>query len=189
MRVTSRDVGCLVVLLVLAAVVYLVLRVTGTSLGEARDRVLGQQAAPDPRTVTVTYVFDGDTIEVQHEGRPERVRLVNIDAPETNHRDGGEPECLALEARALLEELLPRGTEVELEVGVDPVDRYGRQLAAVWHGDVLVNAEMARAGLAVPMLVRGNDLVYDDVLDAFDEAQAARAGFFDPATGCDPGWR
>ncbi|GAA5162381.1 thermonuclease [Ornithinimicrobium tianjinense] len=187
---TRKDLGCLLVLVALGIAVWLALRLTGTSLGDLRDRVLGGAGATDLETVTVRSVLDGDTVQVERpDGTTVRVRLMNIDAPETGYRTGAEPECLAEQARSHLGELLTRGTAVGLELGPDPRDRYGRTVALVWRGDVLVNAEMARAGLAVPLLVGANDLGYDAVLDAFDEARERGVGFFDPDLGCaEPLW-
>lgn len=79
----------------------------------------------------VTYVYDGDTIEVAGQ---EKVRLVMIDTPEssTNQRTSDPLEIeLGKKAKAALEELLARsGHRVYLErVGVD---RYGRTLAYVY---------------------------------------------------------
>lgn len=182
--------GCLLVLVVLGIAVWVALRLTGTSLGEVRDRVLGGPGPTGLEPVTVRSVLDGDTVDVElADGTTVRVRLMNIDAPETGYRTRTEPECLAAQARSHLGELLPRGTAVGLEVGPDPRDRYGRTVALVWRGDVLVNAEMARAGLAVPLLVGANDLGYDAVLDAYDEARESGVGFFDPDLGCaEPLW-
>ena len=74
---------------------------------------------------TVVLVIDGDTIDVSVKGETKRVRLLNIDTPELG-RDGVSDECLAREAKARLEELLPAGTKVSLEYDVERQDRYGR---------------------------------------------------------------
>jgi len=79
----------------------------------------------------VTYVYDGDTIEVASR---EKVRLVMIDTPESsdNQRTSDPLEIeLGKKAKAALEGLLDRGGyRVYLErVGVD---RYGRTLAYVY---------------------------------------------------------
>ena len=58
---------------------------------------VGVQASP----VIVERVVDGDTIEVRMLDKTVRVRLLNIDAPET--RDSGQPtECLGPEASEFL---------------------------------------------------------------------------------------
>lgn len=143
----------------------------------------GTDDASDATLATVTHVVDGDTIRVEHAGQVRAVRLLNIDAPET---DGPytEAECLGAEAADLLRDLLPVGTEVRLEGDVEPRDRYGRDLAGVYVDDVLVNAAVARQGLAVPVLVEPNDRFHDEVVAAHAEARDARRGLYDPANGC-----
>lgn len=131
----------------------------------------------------VTHVVDGDTIRVDLDGEEVPVRLLNLDAPE---KDGPytEAECLGEEATAFLAELLPPGTEVRLEEDVEPADRFGRRLAGVHLDDVLVNAEVARAGLALPVLIEPNDRFHAEVVAAHDEAREARRGLYDPGNGC-----
>jgi len=149
--------------------------------------VLVTACAPAEETAgevaVVTHVVDGDTIRVDLDGEEVPVRLLNLDTPE---KDGPytEAECLGDEATAFLADLLPPGTEVRLESDLEPTDRYGRRLAGVYLDDVLVNAEVARAGLGVPVLVRPNERFHDAVVAAHDEARAASRGLHDPANGC-----
>ncbi|MGC5583389.1 thermonuclease family protein [Ornithinimicrobium sp. W1665] len=133
--------------------------------------------------VTVHRVVDGDTLDVVRDGETVRVRLLNVDTPETKH-PGRAVECLGPEATAFLADRLPVGTEVELEYDQDRTDRYGRDLAGVFLDDSLVNAEIARAGLGVPVYFAPNDLFLDEVEAALEEAQAAGRGMYDPAQEC-----
>ena len=136
---------------------------------------------PDP--VTVREVIDGDTVDVVVDGEVRRVRLLNVDAPETV--DPNESvQCMGPEAAALLSRLLPPGTEVTLEYDVDREDRYGRDLAGVFVDDTFVNSELARAGVAVAVLFEPNDRFYDVVLAAQHEAEIIGRGLFDPALEC-----
>jgi micrococcal nuclease len=81
-------------------------------------------------TATVTKVVDGDTIDVSYDGATHRVRLLNVDTPETV--DPQKPvECLGPEASDYLKRRIPAGTEVRLERDVEERDGYGRELAAV----------------------------------------------------------
>ncbi|HOS98169.1 MAG TPA: thermonuclease family protein [Deltaproteobacteria bacterium] len=94
-------------------------------------------------TARVSRVFDGDTIML-HDGT--RVRLIGVDAPEMDSpytvREPYGPESKAFLSSLVL------GREVRLSYG-DPVrDRYGRTLAYVYAGDVLVNGRMIREGWA-----------------------------------------
>lgn len=132
----------------------------------------------------VDRVIDGDTVDVRLDGEVVRVRLLNIDTPET--KDPNEiVECLGPEATALLEELLPPGTVVGLEYDQERTDSYGRTLAGVFREDgALVNAEIARRGLGTPLLVEPNDRFLPPIEEAFAEAEQQRAGLLDPAHGC-----
>lgn len=137
--------------------------------------------AADP--VTVRRVIDGDTVDVVVDGDVRRVRLLNVDAPETVHPDE-TVQCLGPEAAALLRELLPVGTEVTLKYDAERKDRYGRDLAGVVVGDTLVNVELARAGLGVAVLHEPNDRFYDVVRAAQREAETDERGLFDTAVEC-----
>ncbi|MBK8445903.1 MAG: thermonuclease family protein [Micropruina sp.] len=133
--------------------------------------------------ITVDRVVDGDTVDVRIGDKTERVRLLNIDAPET--KDPDEPvECLGPEASAFLSQRLPVGTTIELRYDVDRVDRYRRTLAAVYESGKFVNAEVAQAGLAAPVVFEPNHAYYPEVLQAAQEAQGAQIGAYDPSTQC-----
>ena len=98
----------------------------------------GAVVATSDRTVTVTRVIDGDTVDVCC---PEaRVRLLGIDSPE---RD----EPLFNEATALAERLA-EGQEARLEKCLEEADQYGRLLRHIFVGDTHVNREMVASGLA-----------------------------------------
>jgi micrococcal nuclease len=77
------------------------------------------------------------------------------------------------------------GTPVTLEYDVERTDGYDRTLAGVHTADgVLINAEMARAGLAVPVVIGENDRFYPPVLEARDEAAAQHRGLFSTDVTC-----
>src|SRR3954471_21221738 len=133
--------------------------------------------ADKPTTATGTQGVDGDTTDVRYDGDTHRVRLLNVNTPESVDPD--KPvECLGLEASAWLEQRLPVGTEVRLERDQETEDGYGRELAAVFVGDELVNAEIARAGLGVAMAVGRNTKYLPPVRAAQSEAQAAGRGLY-----------
>ena len=134
-------------------------------------------------SAVVERVIDGDTIDVRIDGTTDRVRLLNIDAPEDN-KVKGVTECMGAEATAKLGELLPSGTEVTLKYDADRRDKYDRLLAGVFVGEVFVNAEMVRAGLAGTLVVGGNDRFFDDVSAAGHDAVEANAGIFGAGLPC-----
>jgi micrococcal nuclease len=132
---------------------------------------------------TVARVIDGDTIET---GDGERVRLVQIDAPEAD-----EGECYAEEAAAALGNLVPPGTAIRLEADprLDDVDRFGRLLRYVHHGEENVNLELVRAGAASVWFFQGDRGRYaNELLDAARDAESDRRGLWAacPAAELDP---
>jgi micrococcal nuclease len=141
-------------------------------------------AATAGDAVVVQRVVDGDTFDAITDGRTIRVRLLNVDTPET--KDPDKPvECLGLEATARLEQLLPAGSSVTLERDEETQDRYGRELAAVTNEDgVLVNEALARDGLGVPMTVGGNDRFAGEVEAANQEARATGRGLYAADVTC-----
>jgi len=121
----------------------------------------------------ITRVVDGDSLQVD---TWIAIRLAEIDAPERGQPFG--PEA----TRAL--EGLAANRSARFEV-VD-VDRYGRLVARVFVGDVLVNREMVRRGFAWAYTRYVRDL---DVIDL--EAQARREGlglWALPEADRDPPW-
>lgn len=133
---------------------------------------------------TVLRVVDGDTVDVDLQGERTRVRLLNVDTPETKHPNK-MVECLGPEATAFLEDLLPEGTVVGLEYDHERTDKYGRTLAGVYLADDrLVNAEIAREGLGVPVFIAPNRRFLPPVQEAFDEAQDNERGLLDPDQAC-----
>ena len=133
--------------------------------------------------VTVERVVDGDTIDVIRDGTTVRVRLLNVDAPESV--DPNTPdECLGGEAAQWLKDRLPPGTVVTLQNDVERTDQYGRELAAVFVDDTLINAELARAGLAEAVVYGQNDEYYETVRSAAFEAAESGRGLFDGTIEC-----
>lgn len=103
----------------------------------------------------VTRVVDGDTVEVAIDGVEDRVRYIGLDTPESVAP--GEPvDCFGPEAAAYNARIV-EGKQVELLIGAEPRDRYGRLLAYVLLGDLLVNAELLRQGFATTLSISPND--------------------------------
>jgi endonuclease YncB( thermonuclease family) len=126
----------------------------------------------------VATVLDGDTIVLQ-DGR--HVRLVQLDAPETDER-----ECYADQARTALYRLVPPGTEVEIETdpALDKVDRFGRTLAYVEKEGTNINLELVRAGAAAPWFFQGDRGRYaSDFLEAGQDARKHRRGLWGVCRG------
>lgn len=88
----------------------------------------------------VARISDGDTIDCAPRGR---VRLIGIDAPELDQTPMGAT------AQNALSSLIPTGSRVQLELDIEPHDRYGRLLAYVWYRGELINWKLVRQGWAV----------------------------------------
>lgn len=86
----------------------------------------------------VVGVHDGDTLTLLAGTTQHRIRLNGIDAPEP-----GQP--YNQRAKQALSGLC---FGVVVRVVVLDVDRYGREISDVYVGEMLVNAELVRAGLA-----------------------------------------
>ncbi|MBA7563245.1 MAG: hypothetical protein GH159_01890 [Dehalococcoidia bacterium] len=129
-----------------------------------------------PNAPVVTRVIDGDTIEVDIAGTLYRVRYIGIDTPEL---DDKRPEFCALAQEATLyNRQLVEGQDIRLEKDVSETDQYGRLLRYVYVGDVFVNAELVRLGLAWAKAYQP-DTKYQDILDeAEDEARQAEIGIW-----------
>ena len=95
----------------------------------------------------VVNVVDGDTIDVQIDGRKQRVRYIGIDTPETV--DPRRPVgCFGKEASDRNRELVD-GRTVGLERDVSETDDFDRLLRYVWLGDRMVNATLVEEGYAL----------------------------------------
>ena len=126
-------------------------------------------ATPTPVRVAaqVQLVVDGDTIEVMMGGERHTVRYIGMDAPEQQGERMGPEASVA--NRALVE-----GKTVYLEKDHSEADKYGRLLRYVFVGDVFVNAELVRQGLARAQAYPP-DLKYQEQLAQLDQ-EARQAG-------------
>lgn len=141
-------------------------------------------AAANEDSGTVVRVVDGDTLVVSINNGDHTIRLLNVDTPET--KDPSQPvECLGPQASKYLEEVLPKGTQVRLEFDVERHDKFGRTLAGVFTPDgSLVNAEIAREGLGIPVQFGNNRKFLPPVEAAYEEARTAGAGLFSEDIDC-----
>ncbi|OSM42235.1 thermonuclease family protein [Nesterenkonia sp. PF2B19] len=149
----------------------------------------GEGAAPSPsedgEDATLVRVVDGDTLVVELDGEEERVRLLNIDTPESVHPH--QPvECLGPESSAHMESLVAPGDPVILEFDQERTDRYDRLLAGVWADDVLLNVQMARDGFGVPVHYPPNDRFLGPVEEAWAQAEEDGVGLFAEDLDCEP---
>ncbi|MGH8964335.1 MAG: thermonuclease family protein, partial [Actinomycetes bacterium] len=93
--------------------------------------------------------------------------------------------CLGPEAARFLESLIPVGSTVTLEYDEERFDQHDRTLAGVYTTDqTLVNAEVARQGLATTVVIGSNDRFYPPVREAQEEAIAQGRGLYSADVAC-----
>ena len=137
------------------------------------------------QSVEIERVIDGDTVVTT---TSVTVRLLQIDAPELK-----EGECYAEQAKAELLAIL--NSESESATGVskqlrtfdgifldaDPVsdskDKYGRDLAYVFRGDLNINLELVKRGAAAPYFYDGQKGRYaQELITAAEQAKEQKLG-------------
>ena len=166
------------------AVVVLAVAVAGAlSWWNQRPLEVPDGFSEDAVAAEMVRVVDGDTIVVSIQGEEERVRLLNIDTPETVH-PSEDVECGGPEATEAIRGLLSPGDVVVLEFDQEMRDRYDRLLAGVFVDDVFVNEHMAREGWGEPAYFAPNDRFLDLVDQAWEQAEAESAGLFSPQLVC-----
>ena len=128
--------------------------------------------------VKVTHVIDGDTIEVCClNGRPEKVRYVGVNTPETKHPIKGVETYGRAAAEA--NRKLVAGKTVHLEFDVEQRDKYGRLLAYVYLQDgTFVNAWLVQHGYAQVMTVPPNVKYQELFLRHQQGAREAKRGLW-----------
>lgn len=127
------------------------------------------------RTVLVSRVIDGDTIEVQLKGTTD-VRLIGIDTPETVHPS--EPvRCFGPAASSFTKRTL-EGEMVRLEYDVERTDQYGRTLAYVFSDGRLFNETLVARGYAQVTTYPPNVKYEDRFLAAETSARGGDRGFW-----------
>lgn len=101
--------------------------------------ILATNVSADTYTGRVVGISDGDTITVLDAGyHQHKVRLIGIDAPEKKQQYG------QVSRQHLAETVFQRTVTVD----VSKLDRYKRELGKVSVGNVDVNLEQVRVGLA-----------------------------------------
>ena len=165
-----------------------VLRYATRSLGalvlSAVLALAGVAAPPDPVSgpsgdvvVGRPRVIDGDTLAFDEA----RVRLEGIDAPEVSQQcasaSAGTWPCGMAAARRLSELIRDR----DVRCAGRGHDRYGRALAVCFVGDVEINADLVRHGLAWAFVRYSRHYVEVEA-----EARAVRIGIWQAPT--DPAW-
>jgi micrococcal nuclease len=115
----------------------------------------------------VTDIIDGDTLVIE---RGNYVRLIGINAPEKNQQYYNESKEFMIN--------LLLNKSVRIEKDIDNSDNYGRLLRYVFieqNGkEVLVNAEIVKQGLAIPMTVEPNTKYKSEIDSARKECLSSK---------------
>ncbi len=117
------------------------------------------------KQVKVKFVYDGDTLYLKDD---RKIRIIGMNTPEMRHHKQVK-EAFAAEATEALRELLSKyNNQVQLQIGEDAYDRYGRQLAHVFLPDgTNVSEWMLLHGFATTLFIPPN-LKY---LDCYTKAE------------------
>lgn len=122
---------------------------------------------PELISAVVTNIVDGDTFDVEINGKEERVRLLLVDTPET--KDPDKPvQPFGPEATEFAEKTLS-GKEVRLEFDGPERDKYDRLLVYLWVGDKIFNQMLLEEGLARIAYVYDPPYKYYDAFVAAQE--------------------
>ncbi len=100
----------------------------------------------------VVGIKDGDTFNVMCEGKERTIRLSHIDCPERKQPFGSKAKMMASD--------LCFGRMVTV-VSKGETDRYKRLIAEVYVGDICINKELVRQGLAWHFLKYSTDTTYE----------------------------
>ena len=127
---------------------------------------------------TIARVIDGDTVHLKNTVLgTKKVRLLSIDAPETNYR-GEKQSPHGEEAKQHLQSLLPAGSRVTLYVDQEATDDYGRLLAHIKKGNRNINQQMLADGYAVTYFLYPNVMHFSSYQQAYVDARQHHRGIW-----------
>lgn len=128
----------------------------------------------------VFKVVDGDTFHCLDENNNKlKIRLIGIDAPETQNRFKKKKGYYGIEAKEYLTDLILE-KEVFLEFDVERFDRYDRTLAYVYdENGAFINAELVKNGFARIMTIQPNSLYADLFYQLQQEARENKVGLWE----------
>jgi micrococcal nuclease len=158
----------------------------GNNIGQKTSPFLRQTAATKhvPRieagaSYPIIGVIDGDTIDVDINGEPEKIRLIGLDTPETV--DPKRPtQCFGFEASNKAKSILSgQKVKIETDPSQDLRDKYGRLLAYIFLSDgTLFNEMMIAEGYGHEYTYRLPYKYQKEFKAAEREAQKLRKGLW-----------
>lgn len=168
---------------VIAAVILAVVAAAGY-LTEEDSSSSTQTTAQTPRPKgefvlqgKVTHVADGDTINVQVNGQRERVRLANIDAPESDGRSDRPGQAYADQSQQAMAAMVLNKT---LTLNCFEQDHYGRNVCNVMLPDGrIANQVLVEQGLAWAYTGSNGRYLRDkSLIQVQEQAQKAKRGLW-----------
>lgn len=164
--------------LIYFAILVLALLLPGAS--EAVSLASDHPPAPARFTAKVVHVDDGDTVVVLSESKQQiKIRLANIDAPETGHGNCRPGQPWSQQSTVALKQLVLGST---ILLNCSAIDRYGRSVCDLHLGagtaSPTANQELVRLGLAWANRARPQYLRDPKVAPLEEQARTARAGLW-----------
>lgn len=129
----------------------------------------------------VKYVscIDGDTFKVSINNEQKKIRLLAVDAPETE-KENKEGEYYADEASEYTCKRIKKAHKIELEYdpNSDKEDKYGRVLAWVFLDNQLLQSDLVENGYAEVAYLYNNYKYADELLQKQELASAKKVGIW-----------
>lgn len=142
---------------------------------------------------TLLQVEDGDTLVIEVSGKPTRVQLQGIDAPEDisnpklvrdSERTGRNAELLlglGQKATLHLQQLIGQATQIEVSGNLEITDKYGRIpiTASLSGAEYSLNAAMVKEGYAIALSSNKSEIdVREDLPRLELQARREKAGLW-----------
>lgn len=125
----------------------------------------------------VTKVTDGDTFHINYKGEEYKVRMLDIDTPESV-KAGVKPQPYSKEASDMSKKMLT-GKAVKLVFEKDTTDQYDRLLAhVILKDDTYFNAFMVQNGYAICVFYSPNTMLKEYFTDIQNKAIDNKKGFW-----------
>lgn len=140
--------------------------------------------------VELVRVVDGDTIVVNHNNQEEKIRLLEVNTPESVHSDESKNTEEGKEASEWTKNFLSNYRKLYLTYDEEKTDKYGRTLAYVWIqpdfdpedvSDVkqyCLNALLLQNGMAEVTIYPPNDKYSSIFISLEQEAKNNNIGFW-----------
>ncbi|PIQ68828.1 MAG: nuclease [Candidatus Taylorbacteria bacterium CG11_big_fil_rev_8_21_14_0_20_46_11] len=152
----------------------------GASASVVTDATSTSTESQPSELVRVNRVVDGDTIDVEIDGKIERVRYIGIDTPETVDPRKAV-QCFGVEASKKNKELV-EGKMVRLEKDITDRDRYKRLLRYVWLDNTLINQTLVEQGVAKSYSYPPDVRYQDRFVEAEKQAREDKLGLWTACT-------